>query len=166
MKNRVFLSLIAYAIIASFPYFSEGIEAKRVTTKIKAPADTKEEISEKFKTYPFKETEFEKICDKLTFMAYDKKTSASKETFFVDNGSDTALTALEIEISYYNLKNKPIHRRKLTIEQLFPSKETRKVDISSWDSQKSFHYVNSVPSPKGSTPYTVTFKVISFTKAN
>lgn len=106
-----------------------------------------------------------KIAGKINFMAYDKKTGASKETFFIDNGSDISLAGVEIEISYFNSSGHLIHKREAEIFQDLPSNETRKVDIVSWDTQKSYHYINSIPSPKGSTPYTVRFKVLSYTPA-
>lgn len=139
--------------------------AKKVSTRIKAPTLNPEDMMQKIRTYPFHITEFERVNDQLTFMAYDKKASADKETFFVDNGSDATLTALEIEISYFNGSGKLIHKRSVEILQEFPARETRKVDIASWDKQKSFHYINSVPSTKGSTPYTVRFKVLSFVES-
>ena len=139
-----------------------GLSAKKVTTRIMAPVLDKTEQTFRLKTYPHHMSEFEKVSEYLTFMAYDKKANASKETFFVDNGSEIPLSAIEVEISYYNSKGKLIHKRTVEISQEFPAKETRRVDIDSWDKQKSFHYINSVPSTKGSTPYTVRFKVLSF----
>lgn len=135
--------------------------ARKISTRIKAPAGNPE-MDSRLKTYPHHESEFEKVSGKLTFMAYDKKASSDKETFFVDNGSPTSLTSLEIEISYFNSSGKLIHRRTVELSDIFPAKETRKVDIPSWDKQKSFHYVNSVPSTKGSSAYSVRFKVLSF----
>lgn len=138
------------------------VDAKKVTTRYKAPASDTTEYKARIKTYPHHPSEFEKVSEYLTFMAYDKKASSDKETFFVDNGSSVSLSLIEVEISYYNSKGVLIHRRTVELNQLFPAKETRKVDISSWDKQKSFHYINSVPSTKGSAPYTVRFKVVSF----
>lgn len=141
-----------------------GIEAKRVTTKFKAPAMTERQMRARARTYPYHLNEFERVNGYLTFMAYDKKASADNETFFVDNGSTADLSLIEVEISYYNSAGKLIHRRTVELSQEFPANETRKVDISSWDKQKSFYYINSVPSTKGSSPYTVKFKVLSFTE--
>lgn len=137
------------------------LHAKRITTKITAPK-SETQTSARLRTYPHHETEFERVSQKLTFMAYDKKAGSDKETFFVDNGSNVSLSEIEVEISYYNTSGKLIHKRTVDISQDFPARETRKVDISSWDRQKSFHYINSVPSTKGSIPYTVRFRVLSF----
>lgn len=155
--SALFLALAALGS-ASFPM----AEARKVSTRVTAPPRDPEEMTAPLRTYPRHISEFDKVSQSLTFMAYDKKASADKETFFVDNGSSVALSALEIEISYFNTEGKQIHRRSVELRQEFPAKETRRVDIASWDLQKSFHYINSVPSSKGSSPYTVRFKVLSF----
>ena len=136
--------------------------SKKVTTKLAAPTGTLKEKADSKKVTKANKSELQETARNLKFIAYDKKTNSAKETFFIDNGSETSLSALELEISYFNQSGKQIHKRKVEINQLLPSKETRKVDITSWDTQKSFHYVNSVPSKKGSTPYTVRFRVLSF----
>lgn len=163
MRSKfVIPSLAAVIILGSISITPGDVLAKNVTIKITPPKNEDVNDATRLKTYPYHETEFERVNEKLTFMAYDKKTSASKETFFVDNGSDVSLTMIEIEISYVNEAGKVIHRRVVELSEEFPAKETRRVDIPTWDTQKSFHYVNSVPSKKGSTPYTVRFKVLSF----
>ena len=139
--------------------------ARKVATNLSAPSNTIKKKSARNKVLRSDKTGMERIAGKLNFIAYDKKTNASKETFFIDNGSDLSLSGLEIEISYFNKSGKQIHKRKVEISQLIPAKESRKVDIASWDTQKSFHYVNSTPSSKGSTPYTVRFRVLSYTKS-
>lgn len=149
-------------IVATAAFCILATDARKVTTRVKAPpADTTEFMS-KIKTYPYQISEFERVGDNVNFMAYDKKASSDRETFFVDNGSDVDLSELEIEISYFNSAGKLIHKRTVNLTQEFPAKETRKVDIKSWDKQKSFHYINSVPSSKGSSPYTVRFRILSF----
>lgn len=165
MKKISKLSLLALIPLGML-LFSSGdyLYARKVTTKLNAPTNSLKKKAEKHKSSTTDKSAREKIAGKLNFMGYDKKTSAAKETFFVDNGSDISLSGLDLEISYFNSAGKLIHKRKVEINEYFPAKETRKVDIPSWDSQKSFHYVNSVPGGKGSISYTVKFKVISFTE--
>lgn len=157
-------TLFRSSVIALICISGCNTHAKKVTTKLKAPVEKESVISNRYKTYPHHATEFEMVSNHLVFIAYDKKANASKETFFVDNGSDFDLKSLDLEISYYNENGKLIHKRTIELDIEFPHKETRKVDISSWDTQKSYHYINSVPSTKKSTPYTVKFRILSFTK--
>ena len=160
IRTHRVLYLLLTGLVLALSAGTPTVTAKKVTTKLKAPTTNtganRERTTRRF------EGAFESVVSKLTFMAYDKKAGASKETFFVDNGSKQSLESLEIEIRYFNEAGKQIHRRTVTITQEFPAEDTCKVDIDTWDKQHSFHYVNSVPSAKGSTPYTVKFKVISF----
>lgn len=139
--------------------------AGRVTTRLKAPSRTTLESENRLRTYPEHKTDFEEVVENVTFIAYDKKASSDKETFFVDNGSDKSLDSIELEITYYTPDGRQIHKRTVFLNQSFPAKESRKVDIKSWDTQRSFHYINSVPSTKGSAPYTVRFKILSIKKS-
>lgn len=167
MKKNL-LSLLSFFILLSLMMVSAinaEVSAKRITTRLSAPKFTSASRQHTHKEPLTHGYEFEQISRKLTFMAYDKRAAADKETFFVDNGSDTDLSAIEIEISYFNSAGKLIHKREVEIRQDFPANESRKADIPTWDIQKSFHYINSVPSRKGSSPYTVRFKILSVTPA-
>lgn len=164
VRNNCKSLLVVTSILALTGGIALMADAKKISTKISAPKDSSS-YSYKFRTYPHQKTEYEKVNDCLTFMAYDKKAGASQETFFVDNGSEISLAGIELEISYYTTQGKLIHKRAVEISQEFPAKETRKVDIATWDKQKSYYYINSVPSTKGSTPYTVSFRVLSFIEA-
>lgn len=141
------------------------VSARRVKQKLSAPASAKKHVDTRLRTYPHQKADFQPIADKITFMAYDKKASSDKETFFLDNGSKSNLNGIEIEITYLTTSGKQIHKRNADINQYFPANETSKVDIKSWDTQHSYHYINSVPSTKGSTPYKVSFRILSFKEA-
>lgn len=148
-------------------------EARKVSTKLSAPkADSYKEketevnallsqFSNNLTVLTEDSTEFAGIARGISFIAYDKKTSASKETFFVENGTDESIDEIAVRINYYNTSGKLIHSNDEVIKGVFPAGETRKVDIKSWDTQKSFHYIHSTPSKKGSTPYTVSIRVLA-----
>lgn len=157
-------SIIAVSLACAALAQPINVFPKKVTTKLKPPAATKTNKKKESKTYTYLEEPDNRVSRKITFMGYDKKTGSTKETFFLDNGSDIPLKAIEIEISYFSTSGKLIHKRKVELNQEFPALETRKVDITSWDTQRSYHYINSVPPGKGSTPYTVKFKIISYQK--
>lgn len=151
------------ALCLLFGAFFGNIEAKKVTTKVKAPKPKTGVVYKDKKKTRGEAEDFQDVISKLIFLGYDKKTAAAHETFFIENRSDVPLSAIELEISYYNAAGKQIHKRKETISGEFPAGETRMVDIQSWDKQKSFHYAKSISSKTGSTPYTVRFKVLSYT---
>lgn len=145
-------------------------DAKKVTSKLSAPKEeTQKKTTKNDKSGSSLQpdivltpdsAEFADIAKKVNFLAYDKKASSAKETFFVDNNSSDDIICLDIEISYYTNSGKLIHKREETLTEIFPSGESRKVDIASWDTQKSFHYHKSTPSKKGSTPYSVKIRVL------
>lgn len=163
MKISVLLKCVALS--AFLLVFCTGndadISARKVTTKLKAPKPEKRKDARDKTLSSANGSEFEMIADKLNFLAYDKRTSAGKETFFVENGSETEIKSMEVEISYFINGEKLIHSRKVTVNGPFPPHETRKVDIKSWDTQKSFHYAGSAASKSGSTPYIVKFRILT-----
>ena len=158
------LSLV-FSLFLLFAFVPDGV-AKKVNTKVKPPVADFSRKARKQGSPQRDGESYEKIAEQLTFMAYDKRASADKETFFVDNGSALNLANIEVEISYFSESGKQIHRQKVELEGPFPARQTRKVDIRSWDTQKSFHYAKSAASKNGSTPYTVRFKVLSFIKSS
>lgn len=158
MVRAVFIMLLI-SIASALP-----TEAKKIYTKLKAPAANISTQDTRIKVYPHQRSKFDLVEQKLIFIAYDKRAGADKETFFVENGSESNLSKIEIEIKYFVNGDKQIHSQTVELKGPFPAKETRKVDIKSWDTQKSYHYINSTSSQKGSTPYTVRFRILSFTE--
>lgn len=169
MKNHAFKHLIPIALLlllcGGAIITVQPAAARKVSTKLKAPSRQAKAEEENSRIYPSNKEEFEEVANSLAFTAYDKKASSAKETFFVSNQSECPLSSIELEITYLSSSGRQIHKRKVELREPFPAKEMKKVDISSWDTQKSFHYVNSAPSAKGSTPYTVRFRLVSFGKA-
>ena len=159
MKYRVFF-LILLIILPSITIFTT--EGKKITSKVKAPKETTSERLENNRIKSSQGKIFKEVADSLNFVGYDKKGSADYETFFVDNSSSQDIMDVEVEISYFSNGDKLIHKRRQVVQGYFPHKESRKIDIPTWDRQKSYHYIRSVPSKKGSTPYTVSIKVLSF----
>lgn len=167
MKRReCFIAMrgIGFAIFASLliACCSSGLEAKKVSLKLKAPKAEVSSEKKNHKTTSKKGEAFTNVAKALTFTGYDKKPAAATETFFIGNGSDQNLKMVELEITYLTPDGKQLHKRTVEIEQWLPSGETRKIDIPSWDKQKSFHYVKSPAGKSGSAPYTVRFKIKSF----
>ncbi len=98
----------------------------------------------------------------IHFSGYDKKATSDKESFFVTNRTDRKLCGIDITILYQTTDGRLLHRRIEKINcEILPG-ETEKIDIPSWDSQKSFHYYLSPPPKRRiSTPYVVQFETES-----
>ena len=152
--------IILSAVILSIDY---GY-SRKVISKFKAPKETASASEKHAKIHNSDGEEFTNVATKLAFVGYDKKSTSGKETFFIGNNSEVDLKGIDIEITYLTTSGKQIHKRTVNLKEKFPAGETRAVDIKSWDTQHSYHYTKSVASKSGSTPYTVRFKVLSFTK--
>lgn len=100
---------------------------------------------------------------KIRFYGFDKTASSKTESFFVVNGTDSILTSMTIEITYYDMKRRQLHRRDVNIACDIPANETRRIDTTTWDTQQSFYYIKSVKPRRQATPFDVVIKLKSVT---
>lgn len=98
----------------------------------------------------------------VTFFGFDKPLSSTKESFFVTNHTDNEITGIELDIEYLTIDSLQLHRRTVNIDCSIPGKQTRKIDIPSWDKQKSFYFFQSAKPRKQATPFMVIFHPKSF----
>lgn len=92
----------------------------------------------------------------IVFSGYEKLLTSTKESFFVTNNTDSAITRLVVKIEYLDMKRRLLDSRTATIDLDLSPGETRKADISSWDRQKVFFYYRSrQPKVAQATPYRV-----------
>ena len=144
-----------------FSFAGTGVHGRKVGMKLKAPKEKKRAALDKQKTTKKDDEVFLDLAKGLTFFGYDKKTNSAIETFFISNNSHRGVKGIELQITYVGSNGEDIHKRKVDISESIPAGETRKIDIQSWDKQKSFHYKGSAAGKNGSAPYSVRFKVIS-----
>lgn len=143
---------------------------KKVRTNLKVEK-TKKEMPEAITASADRDTVFitkDNLCktfrpDSIRFTGYDKKVTASKESFLLVNHSDAVLKSIEIRIVYRDMKRRMLHSR--TVEQTchVPSGETRLIEIGSWDRQKSYFYYLSDNPRRISTPYMVEIIPVRYT---
>lgn len=98
----------------------------------------------------------------ISFAGYDKPQSSSTESFFITNNTDRTMTGITMYVEYLTTDGRQLHKRFVRLVCDIPPGETRRADMSSWDTQKSFYYEKSASSRRGGTPYTVIFDPISF----
>lgn len=108
-------------------------------------------------------TENDSIYSRLRFSGYDKQISAARESFFITNNTGSDLKSLSLEINYTTPDGRQLHRRQQRIDQYIPTGETRKIEIPTWDKQKSFYYIKSSPPRKGGAAYDISFSLLSVT---
>lgn len=152
--------LFAIFILLSF-IFSSPLEAKKIGYRFPAK-ETKEErkgvaVAGSFRVEVSDDSECEYSKEQFAFSGFDKKLNSSQESFFLTNKSNRILTGIELFIEYLTPDGRQLDMRFHEIKCNIPAGETRKIDIKSWDSQHSFHYIKSAPAKGGGTPFIVRF---------
>lgn len=94
----------------------------------------------------------------IRFCGYEKTLRATKETLFIENLSDSTITALSLSIEYLDTNGRQIHHRSIKQPVEIPSRQTRRIDIKSWDTQKTYYYVKGERPRKSATPYDIKIK--------
>ncbi len=102
---------------------------------------------------------FAPYLDSIRFSGYDKKVSASRESFHISNGTKDTINSITLNIDYLSLDGHQLHSRKVKVETELPPGETRKADIKSWDIQKTFYYYRSQKPRSSATPYKIKFRL-------
>lgn len=91
----------------------------------------------------------------VRFYGYEKTLRATKETLFVLNSAGRDASELRFTIVYFDAAGREIHRRRVTRRADFRSGHPLRLDIPSWDTQKTF-YFSGGPRPRVSaTPFSV-----------
>lgn len=104
-----------------------------------------------------------KLFQLIHFAGYDKNQSSNKESFFVSNNSKYSLLKIKIEIEYLTIDGRQLHKRLLSKDLFITANETRKIDIPSWDTQKSFYYFRSQPARHPGNSYKVRIHPLQLT---
>lgn len=100
--------------------------------------------------------------DQVVFTGFDKTKNNPTESFFIINNTDRVLTAVTLYIDYRTPDGRQLTRRFIRLTCNIPAGETRKADIPSWDTQRSFYYIKSEKPRRGGTPFSVIFDPIAY----
>lgn len=91
---------------------------------------------------------------------YDKPNRATRETFFITNGTADSIEAVNLTFDYFDMNGRQLHSATHTVRVQLPAGQTRNVAVSSWDRNNAFHYMLSpAPTRRASTPYRVSSRV-------
>lgn len=99
--------------------------------------------------------------EQVVFSGFDKPGNSSTESFFITNNTDRTLSGVTLYIEYLTPDGRQLHKQFLRLNCNIPAGQTRKTDIKSWDTQRSFHYEKSAPSRR-SAPFAVRFDPVAF----
>lgn len=98
--------------------------------------------------------------DQVKITGFDKRADMRMESFFVTNTTDKRLVAIEFTVTYYTMSGRQLHWRSEEIDCDIPAGETRKFDIKSFDTQKSFYYHKTgAPKRRKASPFDVSVQV-------
>lgn len=146
-------------------------EARKIKTKHTIPKVSVKDFEAEAARYSEKENVISMESDSITFSdrilpgirfyGFDKTVGSSIESFFISNGLEETLAGVEVEITYLDMKGRQLHKRSVKIDCDIPAGETKRTDVKSWDTQKSFYFHQSVKPKRQATPFDVRLSLIS-----
>lgn len=95
----------------------------------------------------------------FTLSGYEKPLRSTRETIFVTNSSDTDASGIELEIVYFDIDGRELHRRVVALPADLPLGSTRRIDFSSWDRQQTFYFADGPRPRRQAYPYTISARV-------
>lgn len=140
---------------------------RKVSLKLSADKEDRKETPEKMVKGSFMVSSQCPDCnngyrlDQITFSGFDKPGDSSQESFFITNNTDRTMTGVTLYIEYLTPDGRQLHKQFLRLSCSIPPHETRKTDIRSWDTQRSFHYEKSAPTRR-SAPFAVRFDPVAY----
>lgn len=170
MKVYLFRSLTIAAVMAA-SLMSFSAEARKIKTKHSVPKISAKQLeaerSAEETTAVSILSDSVAFCDRIApairFYGFDKTVGSAIESFFISNGLDTPICGMEIEITYTDMKGRQLHKRSVAVNCDLPPGETKRVDIRSWDTQKSFYFHKSVKPKRQATPFDTSIRLLSVT---
>ena len=164
------ISKILCAIAALLSGLTFTAEARKIRTKHSIPKGTEKSVTVKDVEQSACisiATDSIAFCDSIRpairFYGFDKTVGSNTESLFISNGLKSALSGLEIRITYTDMKGRQLHKRTVKIDTPIPAAETMRTDVKSWDTQKSFYYHKSVKPKRQATPFDVKVELLSVT---
>lgn len=158
-------------IIIGFLFIIPSIEARKIKTKHSIPktsgktylANTSEPSDSIISLTTDSLTFVEKILPSIRFYGFDKTVGSSLESFFISNNLDDEIRGMDIQITYFDMQGRQLHKRNAHIDIIIPPHETMRTDIKSWDTQKSFYFHQSTKPKRQATPFDVKIELLSLT---
>lgn len=163
-----------FLILLLLLIFTPDIEGKKIKTSLKVEKNTN---SGKFSSADFMEGREIMVADtcatgredaglrqemrKCSFAGYEKEANSNRESFIVINDSENLITGFKVRIDYLDMQGRMLHSRELKEKCFVPAGENRKIDVGSWDKQKTYYYYLGNAPKKIATPYQVSFTPLS-----
>lgn len=155
MKQKKRSHAIIYAILFFILTISLSANADRlVTTRKHLKTDPSLPVTPQNPAYPPLDT-IAAPRGIIRYCGYEKTIRATRETIFIENLTDSVIRQISFNIDYIDTSRRQIHRRHHRQPIEIPPRQTRRIDIPSWDTQKSYYYINGPRPKKSATPYDI-----------
>lgn len=150
-------------------FIAPSIEARKIKTKHSIPknsektskANTSESSDSIISLSSDSITFVDKILPSIRFYGFDKTVTSSMESFFISNALDSEIIGMEIQITYFDMQGRQLHKRNIPLDIKVPPHEIIRTDIKTWDTQKSFYFHKSVKPKRQATPFSVKITLLS-----
>lgn len=98
----------------------------------------------------------------ISIKGYHKKTSDSRESFYVTNNTDFHISHIKIRLRYTDMNGNMIDEKIRHIEIDLKAHETSQAAVTSFDKQRSrYYYLTPMRYTKG-TPFKVAFELLRY----
>lgn len=93
----------------------------------------------------------------VAISGFEKTLRSRNESLFVTNRLETELVGIEIEISYFDMQSRLLHKRIIALPCSIPPGETRQLNFPTWDKQQVWYYhLSDTPRTRAqATPFRV-----------
>lgn len=169
---KIFHTLFAFIILSAVSV-QLPVQARKVNTRLKvekkSPEKAKEEAAEEeMVSGSFMVASQCPKCnngytlDQIVFTGYDKPLNAANEVFFITNNTDRTMSGVTLYVEYLTIDGRQLDKRFVKLSCSIPPGETRRAELKSWDTQRSFYYEKSVQPKRQATPFKVVFDPVAF----
>lgn len=156
-------------IIIGIIFIAPSIDARKIKTK--HTVSKQFEKSTKYIAQEPTDSIISLTTDSLTFVeiirpairfyGFDKSVTSSLESFFISNALNSEINGMDIQITYFDMQGRQLHKRNAHLDINIPPQETMRTDIKSWDTQKSFYFHQSTKPKRQATPFSVKIDLLS-----
>ncbi len=98
----------------------------------------------------------------VDMLGYDKRLTDTKESFLLRNNTSYHLSRVVVKLVYRSPDGTMINYRTCTVECDLLPHSTRRCELPSFDTSKSYYHVDSPPSRASGRPFKVTFQLLRY----
>ncbi len=98
----------------------------------------------------------------VSMIGFDKRMSDTQESFLLRNNTSYHLSRVVVKMIYRSPENEMIDYRERVVECDLLPHSTRRCEIPSFDTSKSYYHVDSPPTRTSGRPFKVSFQLLRY----